>query len=106
MRSLPPVGIKPVARVDKATATFLLTSYLDSMAVGWALGVGQDGQLALVRVPRAGRDGRAVLLEQHRLRHRVRGCQFARMLFCWMSFGLMRGVHAGHRDPANRESTL
>lgn len=37
--SLPPVGIKPVARADKASTTFLLSAYLDSMAVGWTLGV-------------------------------------------------------------------
>ena len=37
--SLPPVGIKPVARWDKATTTFLLSSFLNSMGVGWTLGV-------------------------------------------------------------------
>ena len=39
IHSLPPVGIKPVARWDKATTTFLLSSFLDSMTVGWTLGV-------------------------------------------------------------------
>ncbi|KAK9916935.1 hypothetical protein WJX75_008980 [Coccomyxa subellipsoidea] len=37
--TLPPVAIKQVARADRATATWLLTAFLDASQVGWALGV-------------------------------------------------------------------
>jgi ABC-type phosphate transport system substrate-binding protein len=36
---LPAETIRPVARADRATTTWLLSSYLDSMGVGWVLGV-------------------------------------------------------------------
>lgn len=36
---LPGQTIMPVARGDRATTTWLLSSYLDSMNVGWTLGV-------------------------------------------------------------------
>ncbi len=36
---MPPMPIKQVARGDRATATWLLTSFLDSAQIGWALGV-------------------------------------------------------------------
>lgn len=33
------MAIKQVARADRATATWLLTAFLDASQVGWALGV-------------------------------------------------------------------
>ncbi|BDA40615.1 probable LIM domain-containing serine/threonine-protein ki at C-terminar half [Coccomyxa sp. Obi] len=39
--TLPAVNISAVARADKASATWLLTSFLNTSQVGWVLGVGK-----------------------------------------------------------------